>query len=182
MMIISFEKKYLNEVKDFTDQWIGENYYSMEELEKVISFSKQDGLNASLLAFVDNELAAVRLTYAPGVWVDSQRGVTPLKWDLPKERVSYFKSLFVAEKFQQKGLGRELSKKSIEIIKQMGAQAVVCHSWLESPGNSSQKYLLKMDFKPVHTHERYWYEIDYLCTRCNPNRCVCTAVEMIKYF
>ena len=94
--------------------------------------------------------------------------------------MSYFKSLFVSGDYQQQGLGKTLSTKSIELLKQMGAEAILCHSWLESPGNSSQKYLQRMGFTDVTTHEKFWYPVDYHCTRCGPAKCVCTAIEMIK--
>ena len=95
-------------------------------------------------------------------------------------KMSYFKSLFVSGDYQQQGLGKTLSTKSIELLKQMGAEAILCHSWLESPGNSSQKYLQRMGFTDVTTHEKFWYPVDYHCTRCGPAKCVCTAIEMIK--
>ena len=69
----------------------------------------------------------------------------------------------------------------MEVIKLMGGKAVLCHSWLESPGNSSQRYLSSIGFESVKEHEKFWYEIDYECTRCGPEKCVCTAMEMIKY-
>ena len=68
----------------------------------------------------------------------------------------------------------------LSILKDMGAEAVLCHSWMESPENSSQRYLLKMGFQKIKEHPKFWYEIDYFCTRCGPSRCVCTAGEMIK--
>jgi len=167
----------------FTDQWIGQNYYSLTEIEEILEISRQGKLNASLGAFDEkNNLVGVRLTFAPGTWTQKKgRGISPELWQVRAEQVAYFKSLFVHPDFQQLGIGRQLSQKSIEVLRQMGARAIVCHSWLESPGNSSQAYLNKMGFTPVAEHPKFWHEIDYLCTRCGPARCVCTAMEMIKY-
>jgi GNAT superfamily N-acetyltransferase len=170
-------------VRVFTDLWIGDNYYSTEELETILLYSGWDGLNASFCAWSKTgELAAVRLTYAPGVWIDeTTRGLTPELWDVDPQYVSYFKSLFVADQFQQSGLGKTLSWRSIEVLKQMGAKAIVCHSWIQSPGNSSQIYLQRFGFKPVKEHLKFWYPVDYQCPVCAPARCVCTAHEMIYY-
>jgi predicted N-acetyltransferase YhbS len=114
-------------VKQFTDQWIGEGYFSEQELKDIFKLSQGNGMNASYLAFQGEELAAVRLSLAPGEWVKTMRGLNPKKWGVPDSQVGYFKSLFVAEKFQRQGPGRGLSQKSLLTLKDMGAQAVVCH-------------------------------------------------------
>ena len=63
----------------------------------------------------------------------------------------------------------------------MECQAVVAHSWKESPNNSSMKYLEKLGFLPVGEHPLFWSEVDYDCTRCGKPPCQCTATEMILY-
>lgn len=180
--IISLAKDNLEAVRTFTDRWIGEGYFEAKELEECLDLSQASGLNSSLAALVDGELAGVRITFAPGKWIEKARGASFELWNAPKDRVGYFKSLFVADKFQKRGIGRKLSETSLQTLKEMGAEAVICHSWLESPGNSSQRYLQSMGFEEVKTHPRFWHEIDYLCTRCAPKRCECGAVEMIKRF
>lgn len=179
-------------IKKFTDRWIGQNYFSVPELEQILQLSvarshenSSQQLTASLGAFLDGEMIAVRLSFAPGAWIKKVgRGLTPEIWQqrfgLRPEDVAYFKSLFVAEQHQQLGLGKTLSLESIELLKKMGAKAILCHSWLESPGNSSQLYLQKMGFQDVSKHPLFWNHIDYDCTRCAPDRCQCTAMEMIK--
>lgn len=168
-------------VKAFTDRWIGQNYYAEEELLEIHGLSVAHELNASFIAWEKDDVVGVRLTYAPGSWPQkSPRGLTPGRWPVPTHQMAYFKSLFVHEDYQQQGLGRELSGLSLETLKKMGARAVLCHSWLESPGNSSQRYLLRMGFSALQEHPLFWNPIDYECTRCCPKRCVCTAVEMVK--
>lgn len=180
--ILEITDRDLGEIKIFSDQWIGPNYYNLQDLQKILKFSKIDNLNASFL--VRNKLGkivAIRLTYAPGDWAQDARGITPKLWSVPQNRTAYFKSLFVHKSYQQLGLGHKLSNASINVLKKMGTEAIVCHSWLESPGNSSQKYLEKMGFSKVFEHQKFWNPIDYDCPRCSPNRCECTAIEMIKY-
>lgn len=178
----NFSSKNIAEVKKFTDRWIGQNYYSDSELEEICELSCLQGLNASYLAFSGDVLAGVRLTFAPGSWLlKKKKGVTPQMWEVEPGHVAYFKSLFISDDFQKMGIGKSLSEKSIETLLQMKAQAIICHSWLESPENSSQRYLQSMGFQDVTDHPKFWYEIDYHCTRCGPERCECTAREMIKY-
>jgi predicted N-acetyltransferase YhbS len=179
--IVPLTTAYLAQVKEFTDRWIGKNYYQMEELQLACDYSRVRLLNCSFVALNGDEMVGIRLTYAPGEWVKKARSISPEKWGADLEKVGYFKSLFIHEDFQQNGLGRQLSGRSLEVLANMGAQAVICHSWLESPNNSSQRYLQNMGFRPVNEHPLFWHDIDYQCTRCAPQRCQCTAVEMIKY-
>lgn len=182
---LSFKNLDINDleaVRLFTDRWIGDKYYSTLELELILLFSNLNGLNASFCAWSGARLAGIRLTYAPGIWLDSlTRGVTPSLWDCSWEKVAYFKSLFVDESFHKMGIGSTLSSLSIEVLKKMGAKAIICHSWLQSPGNSSQIYLQRLGFKAVKEHLKFWYPVDYECPVCSPKRCGCTALEMIKY-
>ncbi len=187
IVIRPLEREDLPLVKSFTDRWIGKDYYSTGELEELYELARQGRQIASFLAFeVDREgsfeLAGVRLTYAPGTWLEKQpRGLTPHKWQVAPSKAAYFKSLFVAKKYQRRGVGGALSARSLEVLKEMGSQAILCHSWLESPGNASQRYLLKIGFESVSEHQKFWHPVDYDCTRCAPQRCLCTAIEMIKY-
>lgn len=182
MLIREFADTDIQKVLQFTDDWIGKNYFSEEELAEVYHRSLRDGLTASFLAESDNgEIVAARLSYAPGEWTSHARGLSFDLWKCDHREVGYFKSLFVSRDFQGRGLGRKLSSLSIERLKQMGTQAIVCHSWLESPGNSSQRYLKKMGFDEVKRYPKFWFLIDYECTKCAPSRCECTAIEMIKY-
>ncbi len=168
----------LEAIKIFTDQWIGLDYYEVSEIEQILEQSQ----GCSLGAFKNSKLGAVRLTLAPGDWQKGfERGLSPSKWSIPSDKMAYFKSLFVAESFQANGLGLKLSLESIRLLKNLGAEGILCHSWLESPNNSSQRYLKKLGFDSVAEFPKFWFPIDYECTRCSPQRCVCTAMEMVKY-
>lgn len=165
------------DVISFFDKWSGKNYYEQSEMKSIVERSK----GASFVARVGDKIAGVRLTHAPGDWLDEYTQVSPSKWKVEKNDVAYFKSLFVSSEFQKLGIGKSLSQKSIEVLKSLGAKGILCHSWLESPGNSSQIYLQKMGFEVIASHEKFWYDVPYECIRCKPSRCICIGVEMIKY-
>jgi ribosomal protein S18 acetylase RimI-like enzyme len=176
----SLELADVPEIKEFTDQWIGHNYYGVEELERYIESSRLFELNASLGIWKEGKLQGIRISLAPGRYKEFiKSGLTASAWPCGPKQMAYFKSLFVAKDSQGLGLGSLLSKESLKILEKMGAGGVLCHSWLESPGNSSQIYLKKFGFQEINRHEKYWYPIDYDCTRCSPKRCVCTASEMV---
>ncbi|MGZ3794704.1 MAG: GNAT family N-acetyltransferase [Bdellovibrio sp.] len=179
--VLPFESKDIFAVKEFTDLWIGRDYYSFKDLERILELSWKNNLNSSFLAWDRSQLVGVRLTFAPGQWISEKLKVCPEKWNVSADKVAYFKSLFIDEKYRSLGLGKMLSSMSKEIVQKQHGEAIVTHSWLESPGNSSQMYLSKDGFTEIARHEKFWEPIDYQCTRCSPQRCQCTAVEMIKY-
>ncbi|OUR96871.1 hypothetical protein A9Q84_11075 [Halobacteriovorax marinus] len=180
--ILPIEIDDVDEVLAFTDKWIGKNYYDKQELLDILHMGIRDGLNASLKAVVSGQLAGIRISLAPGNWIKpTSRGLTKDLWNVESDSMAYFKSLFVSGDFQKIGIGRALSSESIRVLGEMGAKGVLCHSWLESPGNSSQKYLLSFGFQPVKEHKLFWSVIDYVCTKCGPSKCSCTAIEMVKY-
>lgn len=175
----------LERVKDFTDKWIGMNYFTKAELRKALIQGTNEELNASFLAMDEAEnIVAIRITYLPGEWQENEdlKGyISPHKWKTPLSRTAYFKSLFVHKDYQKQGLGRELSTRSLHALYQAGALAVVCHAWVESPNNSSIQYLNSFKFESIKTHKDFWFFKDYECPRCHPNKCVCSAEEMIYY-
>lgn len=181
MRIVSLEEKYFNQVIDFSDKYIGKNYFSLDDLKKILTLSKNGNRISSLLAFRGDVLIAIRLTYMPKDWVQSpDLTIHPELWNLKKDECGYFKSLFVAEEYQNEGLGSLLSEMSMKILKESGAKGIITHSWKESPNNSSFIYLTKMGFSPVKEIKKAWAHINYLCSGCNQKPCQCTAIEMVK--
>jgi GNAT superfamily N-acetyltransferase len=168
----------------FTDTYIGENYFSETKLKKLFAASRKNGVNCSFVLEDEGGIKGLRLTFPPGQWSNDQidrdprQPTHPELWGVGPEHVAYFQSLFLASEYQGKGWGERLSMASIENLMKVGAQAVVCHSWDESPNDSSRKYLLKLGFKPLVSISQYWKMIDYECPRCG-KPCLCTATEMI---
>ena len=183
MHIRAIERKDLAAVKIFADRAIGSGYYSLEELETLFMRSQSVDGQVFSLVLVDEggQIRGIRITYPPGKWEKGKgQGLCPELWRTPFNRTAYFQSLFVDPALTGQGYGRKLSSRSLELLKASGAQAVVCHSWRESPNDSSGRYLRSLGFELVKSHPMYWNEVDYQCTRCG-KPCVCTADEMIKY-
>lgn len=186
--ITPLEKADLAELKHFTDAAIGKGYYSESELENIFERSQAKDSNGkshmcSFLLKEAGHIVGVRFTYPPGMWVHGKgsglnKGLTQKLWPHPQEQTGYFQSLFLADSVRGSGWGSKLSGRAIEELKSLGATGVVCHSWKESPDNSSSRYLEKMGFKAIAEHALYWKDIDYNCTRCGKPPCQCTAIEM----
>lgn len=184
--IYRLERSDLERLKEFTDVQIGAGYYSMKELEDIFDRSfalSPDGemQMCSRILKDGDEILGVRFTYPPGKWSHGKgSGLQVAKWPHGLDQTGYFQSLFLSEKVQGQGWGAKLSLDSIEVLKRVGARGVVCHSWKESPFNSSTKYLEKMGFEKIGEHPLYWQHVDYNCTRCLKPPCQCTAIEMYK--
>jgi GNAT superfamily N-acetyltransferase len=174
------EKIDLEAIRRFTDHEIGMGYYPIEELQDIYRRSVKDGVMCSLLLQDSHgEIAGIRFSYPPGLWEHGKgRGLEPAKWPYNLENTAYFQSLFLAAKLRGGGWGGKLSLEALKRLRDVGAKGVVCHSWKESPNNSSVKYLLKLGFVIVADHPLYWKDIDYNCTRCLTPPCQCTAQEM----
>lgn len=180
MEIRSFEEIPTEPIKKFTDQEIGMDYYSLDEIEVMKKKSMTPQGSASFGLVDGDEVLAIRISYPPGQWQKGKgQSLSPHLWPHPPEQTAYFQSLFVAKPMQNQGWGSKLSKMSLKILQKAGASGVVCHSWVESPGNSSQKYLLTLQFKSLCKYPRYWEQVDYICPRCG-QPCLCTAEEMYR--
>lgn len=184
LLIIRFLRQSdLESLCQFSDDQIGQGYFTLKKLEQILKASTKNGIVCSFVLEDDSGIQGIRLTYPPGQWLDRdpRQAYHPHLWKCQENEAGYFQSLFIAKSHQAKGYGQRLSMASIEHLKMCGAKAVVCHSWDESPHNSSRRYLDSLGFEPIKTIPNYWNCIDYTCTRCG-KPCVCTATEMIKYF
>jgi ribosomal protein S18 acetylase RimI-like enzyme len=183
--VVNYEElqlKHVSELKKFLDIEAGIDYLTEEDLIKIIKNKiTLNNKNCSFVALDNDKIIGVRLTYAPKKWLTDAKGITVNKWNVDEDYVAKFHCLFLDSNYQGQGIGPEMSKRSIKVLKEMGTKAIICHSWLESPNNSSQRYLLKYGFKPVSLHKNFWSDFDYLCSGCSKKPCVCTAEEMIFY-
>ena len=175
----------LDEVKLFTDKWIGKDYFTKEELRNSLLKGSSGEHNASFMALnKKGQIIGVRITYLPGEWMKEAEllpHVSPFKWKVTEKKVAYFKSLFIAEDYRRKGIGKDLTLRSLQVLHNLGTLAVLCHSWVESPSNSSKNYLTKMRFESIKIHPDFWFFKEYSCILCSPKNCGCSAEEMIYY-
>ena len=182
MQIVTLRTEHIPKLREFCDRVLGEDYFSEESLADSIERSTRDGVCTSLgLQDDSGEFFGIRLTYLPGNWSHGKgNGLSPHLWKTKLEDTAYFQSLFIDPSLRGQGWGPKLSLEAIEMLKKMSCKAIACHSWMESPNNSSNRYLLKLGFKSVAVHKNYWKDVEYTCTRCG-RPCLCTAEEMILY-
>lgn len=183
MKIEEFGPQHIEAVEKLSDEVIGPGYYFRENLLESLEKSKKGENTASLVLVGDHgEVLGFRLTYPPSDWLKEKREdqVRPDLWKVNPDSVAYFKTIFISPKLKGQGWGSKLSMASIEKLRHMGAKAVLCHSWKESPNNSSMRYLEKIGFQSLVEYPEYWKEVDYHCVRCG-KPCLCTATELVFY-
>ena len=179
--IIPLEPSWIDAFITFTDENIGAGYYKKPDVESLIA--RNQPVNTSFLLIDEaGQIYGVRVSYPPAKWIDlvGPERLFLKDWSHQPEKVGYFKSLFVDKKLQGQGWGPKLSAIAIEQMKKAGADALVTHSWNESPNNSSTRYLESIGFKTLGKHRNFWSKVDYLCTGCHVKPCTCSADEMYK--
>lgn len=180
MLIRPITAKDLNNIVRFTDREIGQGYYSRAEIDRIYQRSQMGEKSCTLVLEDDGgAIKGIRITYPPGQWEHGKGdGLEPGLWPHAIGETAYFQSLFISDDLQGQGWGGRLSRASIELLRHSGTKGIVCHSWKESPNNSSTKYLQKLGFKVIAEHKEYWRDVNYDCTRCLKPPCQCTAIEM----
>lgn len=178
MQICPLEKDDLADIKQLIDKSVGEDYLSISELFDMYEQSLCQGRMCSFtLKDAKNQLFGLRLTFPPGKWKPEVPGkLSQNKWPHKFEDTAYFKIIVVDAQVSGQGLGKKLSKKSIEVLKQCGAKGIVCHSWKQSPHNSSRRYLEGLGFEEIAEYPSFW--AGHACAICETDSCQCTAVEM----
>lgn len=178
--ILPFTAEFITGVVNFTDQQIGKNYYTIEEMQE--NQKKSIATNGEITSFIlidaEKRIQGLRLAYPAGNWAHGKGNkLRPDLWPFPLEKSAYFQSLFITEEARGFGFGPLMSAQSLEVFKRLGNQGVITHCWKESPENTSYKYLTSFGFKAVVEHPLYWVDVDYECTR-DGKPCRCTAIEM----
>ncbi|CAB0151090.1 hypothetical protein PSI9734_01505 [Pseudidiomarina piscicola] len=162
----------------------GDNYLTEASLADYVQRGNQDGVNLNWLAFVDDELAGIRLTFAPGQWpLDDY--CTPDQWPVDQAQMCYFKCSAVAEISRGLGIGRGLLERSSAAAQRLGCKAGLAHIWMQSPNNSAYSYFTRCGGEMIQEHPGRWYELSihggYHCPVCD-GVCHCTAGEMVLRF
>lgn len=180
VQIRPFRQQDLEAIRLFTDHEIGAGYYSLDEIKDIFQRSEKNGVMCSfLLESSDGKIKGVRISYPPGKWSHGKgKGLHSEKWPHSLSETAYFQSLFLSSEVQGQGWGGKISKEAIQALQQTGAKGIVCHSWKESPNDSSSRYLLKLGFELIAEHKEYWKDVPYNCTLCGKPPCKCTAQEM----
>lgn len=167
------------EIVELANLVAGPGYYDDAGVAEMLERSMVTAETASLVALRRHALVGFRFTLPPGRWSRGRGAKLHVeRWGAPLERAGYFQSSFVHPNHTGRGIGRRMAIIALDLLADMGAAVVVAHSWVQSPHQSSRRYLEGLDFRPVAECPEYWVDVDYHCPRCG-RPCRCTAVEMV---
>ncbi|CUS47309.1 MAG: hypothetical protein HLUCCO02_06870 [Idiomarinaceae bacterium HL-53] len=163
----------------------GDNYLSPESFHDFLARGiTSNGRNLNWLAFENDDLVGVRLTFAAGQWpIDDW--CTPSAWPIPAEKLCYFKCAAVSERSQGGGVGKGLLYHSILEAVGSGCEGGLAHIWRQSPNNSAFEYFSRCGGELIQDHPDRWLSASlndgYYCPVCD-GTCHCVAAEMILPF
>ena len=161
----------------------GDGYLNDDNIRQWFDKGLKDNLNSNIVAYLDKTLVGFRISYSAGNW-QADQWCTPSKWKSLEQQTAYFKCNTVSEECRGLGIGSQLLKLSIDVLKLQGAKAGVSHLWRQSPNNSAVGYFTKCGGALVKDHPDKWHQDSvngYQCTLCGFD-CHCVAAEMIIYF
>lgn len=103
--------------------------------------------------------------------------------NLQDYRVGLIKSIAVKPEFRHRGIGTNLTIKSIIKLQGFGCDLLFAISWDSQRQDSSKKMFEKLGFQNVLEINNYWTEDSmregYLCPNCG-NPCFCRAIFYLK--
>ena len=180
LSLIPLSIEFIPQIITLADREFGKGYCDTDSLKKWIQLNNP----SYSLGLIDEQknLHGFRITFPAGSWLHFMGDKCATKlWNLPTEGVAYFKSIVISHQLQGLGWGPQLSKETIKVLTDISNTAIVCHSWKESPYNSSVRYLSKLGFRPIAEHKNFWSDANFFCSKCQTPPCQCTALEMILY-
>lgn len=181
---LSLAPEHFGRVIALGNQVHGDNYLDLPGIERLYESSFENGINASYVSVIGDDLIGFRLTVAAPHW-QIDKWCSPEKWHIAPAQVCYFKCNTVSDVHRGHGVGSKLLKLSIDKAKQQGAKAGLAHIWLASPGNSAFRYFSKCGGEVIAKHPGKWRQLSiedgYRCPVC-PDICECVAAEMLLTF
>lgn len=162
----------------------GDNYLTETNVADYFARGQKNGRNLHWLAFADDQLVGLRLTFAPGCWpIDDY--CSPSEWPVDPEHMCYFKCAAIDQDFQGLGIGKSLLQHSVVEAAALGCKAGLAHIWRQSPNNSAFEYFSRCGGELIDDYPDRWYlasvEDGYYCPVCQ-GICHCTAAEMVLPF
>lgn len=162
----------------------GDNYLTDSSVADYFARGLHQGRCLHWLAFADEKLVGLRLTFAPGQWEIDQY-CTPGEWPVSADRMCYFKCAAIDQDYQGMGIGKSLLMHSVIEATALGCEAGLAHIWRQSPNNSAFAYFSRCGGELIQDHADRWLQASledgYFCPVCD-GTCYCVAAEMVLPF
>lgn len=173
----------LGNIKKMTDDYIGENFYTMPYLEEICNANDKflyvyanddDEAVAYLYIFISTLGEALSMLNVPcgdsgfdAAEMDSMTGV--------------YKTTCTMKEYRSRGLLASFLGSLEDVVRRKGAAWILAPA-LRTPSGAIpvRKHLLGMGFKMAAAVARPWTHIDSLCPYCGSENCLCDCILYVK--
>lgn len=167
-------------VKCMTDEYIGKDFYTLPDLEKIL---KQE--NEHLYIYADAGDMAVAYLYFLEMDIDDAMeflhipdGMLRLSHNM---RVGIYKTACTKKEWQRKGILTLFLNEMERMLEQRALQYILFTALQKPDGTVPvHKAVTAMGFLPVATLKQPWIHTHAYCPYCKMEYCVCDAVVYIK--
>ncbi len=100
--------------------------------------------------------------------------------ELKGKAVGSFSTLCVHERFRGQGIGKRLSQRRLEWLRERKCEVILGVSWVSGLPDTSDRVFEIMGFKAVKTVSNFYHdsslEHPFSCPGCGKSPCVCSAI------
>ena len=187
LVVREAEQKDLTQIKYLFDNYISQDFYTLEELEDMLC--REDDL-LYVAADEDEDNKVVSCFYAFLSPLDEALRVLHIH-DKPdvlhkyaeNERVGVYKTTATDPEYRKRGLFSDFMTDLQPVLRDKGAAAILTTA-LRPFGKEIPflKTLKETAFVPIQTLSRPWAEKKGYCPYCRQDYCICDAVFYIREF
>ncbi|MEO5803594.1 MAG: GNAT family N-acetyltransferase, partial [Verrucomicrobiota bacterium] len=102
-----------------------------------------------------------------------------------QHRVGSMESASVEESWQGHGVGRELGRRRVAWLEEMGCDVIVGIAWESGSPHTSDRVFLRLGFEPLARVQDFYVNISvqrgFICPVCGPPPCRCSASLFVKW-
>ena len=167
-------------VKNMTDEYIGKDFYTMPDLERMLKHE-----NEHLYIYADAGDMAVAYLYILEMnfgeaidFLHIPEGMLKFSHNM---RVGIYKTACTKKEWQRKGILTLFLNKMEQILEHKTLQCILFTALQKPDGTVPvHKAVTAMDFLPVGMLKQPWIHTHAYCPYCKMEYCVCDAVVYVK--
>jgi len=131
-------------------------------------------------AFAGTELVGVGVAQLLSDFEYYQPFDPKISSELKGKTVGSFSTLCVHERFRGKGLGKRLSQRRLEWLRERKCQVILGVSWISGLPHTSDRVFEAIGFKAVKAVSNFYRDSSlkhpFSCPGCEKSPCICSAV------
>lgn len=170
-----------SEVIKIVDVVLEQNFLNLETSKVYWEKGAKNKYQNSLIVEKEDKIVGFLFAFAPGKWKPDEF-CSVKDWPEKAENAAYIELIGVLPSFQRNMIATSLLKKSIQISINQGAEFIVSHIWVNSPGLAALKLFKKFGAREIKLYKKRWFSgslnTSRKCAICS-NPCRCDSLEII---